>query len=80
MVTGSASSEQDDRFDSGEAAYILKDEHTTIGCLISAVVGERMTLTTPDAERVPSVFVLYAPHLKKAAKYTGKTIPIRYVL
>lgn len=65
MITESVSSEEDHRFDSGEAAYVLKDEHTTIGCLISAVIGERMTLTTPDAERVPSVFVLYAPHLKQ---------------
>jgi hypothetical protein len=47
------------------SAYILKDEHTTFGCLINDVVGDRLTLTTPDAERVPSVFVLYAPHMRK---------------
>ena len=47
------------------AGSISIDEHSSVGCLVYDVSEYGIRVTLPDAEIVPSVFVLSAPFLGK---------------
>jgi hypothetical protein len=51
------------RFRSDETGSIAVDEHTQLACLVHDVSLGGVKITLPDADRVPSTFLLEAPPL-----------------